>query len=124
MRKWLLLGLIMVGGYANSHQLTPTYPVLTPSHIGGVYQTEMVMFNRRQDIEYYQISVFDDDWNSVPFAASERIIRLPYLDRMAFTLYFRNEDKDRVRYICTESKIVKDDLQSAVVSSRICSKIK
>lgn len=124
MGKWMLLGLLGFGGYAYSHQLTPTYPEIRPSHINDVYQTTMTMFNRRNDIEYYQINVFDDDWNSVPFATSERIIRLPYLDRTQFTLYFRSEDRNNVRYICTESKILKDELQSAVVASRICSKIK
>jgi hypothetical protein len=120
----MLLGLLGFGGYAYSHQLTPTYPEIRPSHINDVYQTTMTMFNRRNDIEYYQINVFDGDWNSVPFATSERIIRLPHLDRTQFTLYFRSEDKNNVRYICTESKILKDELQSAVVASRICSKIK
>ena len=124
MKKWILLGLLGFGGYLHSHQLTPTYPELQQSHINGVHQTTMVLFNRREDVEYYEVDVFDDNWNSVPFAISERIIRLPFLERTQFTLYIRDIDKEDVRYICTKSKIIKDDLQSAVVSSRICSKIK
>ena len=124
MKKWILLGLLGFGGYSHSHQFTPTYPELQQSHINGVYQTTMVLFNRREDVEYYEVDVFDDNWNSVPFAISERIIRLPFLERTQFTLYIRDIDKEDVRYICTKSKIIKDDLQSAVVSSRICSKIK
>jgi hypothetical protein len=124
MKKWILLVLLGFGDYANSHQFTPTYPELVPSHINGVYQTTMILFNRRDDIEYYQINVYDQEWNPVAFAIGQRIIRLPYLERTNFTLYVRNEDKNKVKYICTKSKIVKDDLQSAVVASRICSKIK
>jgi hypothetical protein len=124
MKKWILLGLLGFGGYTNSHQLTPTYPELQQSHINGVYQTTMTLFNRRDDIEYYQVNVYDQEWNPVAFAVGQRIIRLGYLERTNFTLYIRDEDKNKVKYICTKSKIVKDDLQSAVVASRICSKIK
>jgi hypothetical protein len=124
MKKWILLGLLGFGVHANGHQLTPTYPVLESSHINGVYQTTMNLFNRRDDIEYYQVNVYDQEWNPVAFAISERIIKLSYLERTQFTIYIRNEDKERVKYICTKSKILRDELQSAVVASRICSKIK
>ena len=107
-----------------SHEMTPTYPELRPSYTDGLYSVKMKLFNRRDDIEYYQVNVYDQEWNPVAFAIGQRIIRLPYLERTNFTLYVRNEDKERVKYICTKSKILKDDLQSAVVASRICSKIK
>lgn len=124
MRLWIVAILLGVGVHASAHQLTPTYPTLESSHINGVYQTTMNLFNRRDDIEYYQINVFDQEWNPVAFATSERIIRLPYLERTQFTIYIRDEDKERVKYICTKSKILRDELQSAVVASRICSKIR
>ena len=42
----LVLGLL--SGYASAHQFTPTYPELSPSHMTGVYKSEMVLFNTRK----------------------------------------------------------------------------
>lgn len=79
------------------------------------------MFNRRSDINYYQIEVYDADWNEIPFAASERIIKMNYLQRMSLEIFIKAEDYDRVTYICTRSKILKGGGPS-VIASNICSK--
>ena len=108
---------------ANAHELTPTYPELRPSIHDGVVVTDMLLFNRRDDVNYYQIEVFDEDWNAIPFASESRVIELGYLERKSFFIYFRDEDKDNVEYICTRSKILKGD-DTSVIASNICSRVK
>ena len=106
-----------------AHELTPTYFKLTPSIYDNVDRTTMMMFNRRSDINYYQIEVYDAEWNSVPFATSERMMQLKYLERKSFEIYVKAKDAERVTYICTRSKILKGG-ESSVIASNICSKIK
>jgi hypothetical protein len=107
----------------SAHELTPTYFEMKPSIYAGVYKTTMTMFNRREDIKYYQIEVFDKDWNPVSFATNKRIIDLNYLQRTNFEIYFREKDVAKVTYICTRSKILKGE-ETTVIASNICSKIK
>jgi hypothetical protein len=81
------------------------------------------MFNRREDVKYYQIEVYDEEWNPITFATTERILTLKYLERKGFEIYIKANDVDRVTYICTRSKILKGG-ESSVIASNICSKIK
>jgi len=60
---------LFLSGHVSAHEWTPTYPELTPSHVEGVVYTDMLLLNRRQDIRYYEISVWDEEWNRVPFAS-------------------------------------------------------
>jgi hypothetical protein len=57
------------------------------------------------------------------FAAENRIFKVKYLERKAFTVYIRDKDVLKVKYICTRSKLLKGGGPSRV-SSKICSKIK
>lgn len=116
--------LISFSGNAAAHELTPTYPEIRPSYINGVSVTTMKMWNRRSDASYYEISVFDEEWNELGFATSNRIMKMEYLEHRTFEIYFRDEDKDKVSYICTTSKQLKDDVLSTGVKSRICSRIR
>lgn len=116
--------LMLVSGNAAAHELTPTYPEIRPSYVNGVSVTTMKMWNRRSDAEYYEINVFDEKWKPVEFATSNRVMHLNYLEHKSFEIYFRDEDKDRVSYICTTSKQLKQDVLSTGVKSKICSRIK
>jgi len=116
--------LILFANSAAAHELTPTYPEIRPSYVNGVSVTTMKMWNRRSDAKYYEINVFDEKWNPVSFATSNRVIQLNYLEHKSFEIYFRDEDKDRVSYICTTSKQLKRDVLSTGVKSKICSRIK
>jgi len=107
-----------------AHEMTPTYPKLTPAYIDGVYQTTMEMFNKRQDVEWYEIGVFDKDFKPIPFVSSYKILNLKYLGHVTFDVYIREGDKDRATYVCSKSKIRKDGSTKTAVSSRICSKFK
>jgi len=107
-----------------AHEMTPTYPKLEPSHLDGLLVTTMQMFNKRADVEYYEIAVFDKEWNPVPFVTSYNIIKLDYLGKVTFDVYIRKNDKQRVGYICSRSKLRKESTVRTAVTSRICSKFK
>lgn len=119
----MLLGL---SGYASSHQFTPTYPEWESSYSPGIVQTTMLLFNSREEINYYEIKVFDEEWNSLPFAGAgiANVMYVPYLDRKFIPIYLREKDVGLARYICSRSKILAGGVQASQVSSRICSKLK
>jgi hypothetical protein len=109
---------------AQAHEMVPTYPKLVPSHVDGLLKTTMKMFNKRVDVEYYEIGVFDKDFNPVPFVTTYNIFKLDYLGHVTFDIYIRARDRDRAEYICSKSKIRKDSNTKTAISSKICSKIK
>lgn len=114
---------MLFGGYASAHQFTPTYPKFEASFVAGVVTTKMELFNKRQEIEYYELNVYDADWNAMPFASENKLIRINYLETKKINVYLKKEDIKRAVYICTESKIKKQQVQATTVSSKICSKI-
>jgi len=116
--------LILSSSQLLAHEMTPTYPELRPSYVDGLYSTTMKLFNRRDDTAYYEINVFDKDWNKVPFATQDKLIKIGYLERSEFEVFIRGDDYQKVEYICTTSKLLKSDTGKAAVMSRICSKIK
>ena len=109
---------------AFAHEMTPTYPKLEQSHLDGVLKTTMQMFNKRGDVEYYEIGVFDKDFKPVPFVTAYNVIKIEYLGHVTFDVYIRKSDKDKAVYICSKSKLRKDSNIRTAISSRICSKIK
>jgi len=126
MMKIYVFVLLMVGIGQNAiaHEMTPTYPVFTYSHLSGVMKTTMSMFNKRADVQYYEIGVFDKDFNTVSFVTSYSVVKLDYLSKVDFDIYIRNDDVARVVYICSRSKLNKDESVRTAISSRICSKVK
>ena len=115
---------MLVPSLAFAHEMTPTYPKLSPSHLDNVYKTTMEMFNKREDVEYYEIGVFDKDWNPIPFVTSYTILNVKYLGHVTFDIYIRKQDVSRTEYICSSSKLRKEDSKRTAVNSRICSKVK
>ena len=115
---------MVLSGLVSAHQFTPTYPKLTPSFVEGLVSTQMTLFNKRSDVEYYELSVFDKDWNEVPFATTKKIIEIQYLETKQIDIYIRNADKERAVYICSRSKLKAKSETSTLIASRICSKIK
>jgi hypothetical protein len=109
---------------AFAHDMVPTYPELRPSYLEGVLVTDLELFNKRNDVDYYEITVFDEYWNTVPFVTSYKILKLSYLERVKFSVYIRSKDKNRATYICTKSRLRGEVGPSTVISSMICSKIK
>lgn len=124
MIRYVYIMLLMLGGQVNAHQFLPTYPKFEQSFISGVSHVKMELFNKREEIEYYELSVFDADWNSLPFASENKLVQVKYLETKKINVYVRNDDLKRVSFICTESKIRKELAKNTVISSKICSKIK
>ena len=109
---------------AYGHEMVPTYPRLEMSHVDGLLKTTMKMFNKRADVEYYEVGVFDKDFNPVPFVTAYNVFQLPYLSHTTFDIYIRAQDKDRAVYVCSRSKLRKDSNTKTAISSKICSKFK
>lgn len=107
-----------------AHEMKPTYPKLYPSYIDGIHKAQVQVFNRRSDVEYYEVGVFDKDFNTVPFTTSYRIVKVSYLSFVNIDIYIRSEDVEKATYVCSRSKLKKDQVTRTAVASRICSKFK
>ena len=123
MHRYLILLLVM-SGYASAHEFTPTYPKLKNSYVEGVLYTTMTLFNMRKDVEYYEFGVFNAEWEKVPFAMQDKVMRFKHLEKKKVDIYIREKDKEEVVYICSKSKLVVTGTAKTSVSSRICSKVK
>tara|TARA_R110000765_G_scaffold21946_2_gene56415 strand:+ start:395 stop:709 length:315 start_codon:yes stop_codon:yes gene_type:complete len=104
--------------------MTPAYPVLDSTYINGVVVARMKLFNRRADVDYYEIEVFTENWKPIPFATTSRVLKVPLNRTRLFDVYIRFVDVKKARYICTTSKVFKGKNQVTLVSSMICSKIR
>ena len=124
MRLISIIAAALITSSAAAHELTPTYPEIESAYVDGVSVIKMKMWNRRDDASYYEVNVYDSEWKPVPFATPEKIIKLGYLEHKSFELYIRDTDRDKIKYICTTSKQLKQDVQSTGIKSRICSKVK
>ena len=76
MKYGFAAALILFANSAAAHELTPTYPEIEPAYVDGVSVIKMKMWNRRSDASYYEVNVYDQDWESVPFASPEKVMRL------------------------------------------------
>jgi len=124
MRTVVMLFLMTLSSFAIGHQWTPTYPTLKNSYVPGVLSTRMELFNARSDVTYYQIGVFDADFKAVPFATSEKILKIEHLGRRTVDVFIRKRDLSIAVYICSKSKLLSKGSATTSISSRICSKIK
>lgn len=124
--KYFVMTLLMflTSGYASAHEWLPTYPKLVQSYVEGILQSELTLYNARQDVEYYEIGVFDKDMSPVSFATAEKIVNVEYQRRKKVTVFVRQGDRDRAVYVCTKSKLLKDSGTKALITSNICSKFK
>lgn len=116
--------LVLFSSAVNAHEMTPTYFKFKNSTYSGIYETNLSLFNKREDQSYYAIGVFDKDFEHVPFAAKSRILKVEPNQRSKVTVYVRKNDLDRVVYVCTVSKTPKGQTASTGITSRICSKRK
>ena len=122
MIKLFFMVALFLAGKVSAHEMTPTYPPLIPSYVDGLVSAKMTMFNARKDVDYFEVGVFDADWKPVPFAATAKIMRVPYGSTKTFEVFVRDEDKKRATFICSLSKLRSDNSARAVVSSKICSR--
>jgi hypothetical protein len=124
MKKILVIVLAMFCGPALAHEMSPTYVEFNSSYIENVLETNIEIFNRREDVNFYQIEVYDKDWKPVVFVTTTKILNLKYLEKKSIDVYIKEADKDSVVYVCSLSRFVKEDVTKTNVSSRICSKVK
>lgn len=124
MNRLLSALLIFGANHIYAHEFTPTYPRFEPSYVDGILQTKMKIFNKRNDVEYYELDVYDKDWNPIDFGANEKVFHLSYLETKYLDVYIRKSDSDKVTYICTSSKLIAKKESTTLISSKICSKIK
>lgn len=122
--KKLLLTLLFVSSMVQSHEMVPTYPKWKPGLYPGVLETTIEIFNKRSDVEYYEIGVFDKDWQPVYFVADYKVFKLKYLSSISIDVYIAKENRDKVEYICSRSKIRSSSDTRTAVSSKICSRLK
>lgn len=120
MRRVVIL--LLLSSWVSAHELTPTYPSWSETLNPEVLSTKVTLFNRRQDVQFFAVGIYDNDWQKVPFAASDRLLRVPYLEARELRVYIQKEQIGRAVYICTRSKILKGIQKLSAVSSTICSK--
>lgn len=107
----------------SAHEMTPAYPIIKPSYVSGVVKVDLSLFNSREEINYYEIGLYDLNWDGIPFSAVYRIIKVGYKERKNFSVYIRESDLDEAVYVCTTSKIRRQRETKTLVSSRICSRL-
>jgi len=124
MRGSIGLCLLLFSGAVLSHEMTPTYPKWEISGVDDVKKTTMRLWNSREDVRYYEIGVFSDDWKPIPFVTAYRIIPLDYLKEVKFDVYITENNIKRARYICSLSKLRSSSESQTLLATRICSKFK
>ena len=125
--KYFALLAIFLCGSATAHQWTPTYPELRASYISGIHTTDMKLYNSRGDVDYYQIQVFDEDFEPVKFAITggqSNVVNVPHRKTVSVSVFVPSAESSRVVYICSRSMILKENKSASLLFSRICSKVK
>ena len=104
--------------------MTPTYPKFKDSFMDGLLVTEMEIFNKRRDVDYYEIGVFDKDFKAIPFVSSFNVYKIAYLETIKVEIYVRKKDESKILYICSRSKVLEQKVSNTSITSTICSKIR
>lgn len=120
----LLLLTLLLASTVKSHEMVPTYPEWSLGVYPGILTTRIEMFNKRKDVEYYEIGLFDKDWNEIYFVADYKVFKLKYMSSIAIDVYIAKENRKRVEYVCSRSKLRKQGDTKPALSSRICSRFR
>ena len=123
MYRSVILWVLLCSSVA-AHDMTPTYPKWKMSFIPSAKMTTMQVFNKRSDVQWYQIGVFDKEWQPIPFVTRYKIINIKYLQRVKFDVYVNEENAKVAEYICSTSKLRGNDDFKPIVESKICSRFK
>ena len=116
-----LIFLLLIGS-ANAHQMSPTYPQWSQSYLDGLSVTRVRVFNKRKDVKYYEIGVFDKDMKPIPFVSQYDLRGINYNSYAMFDVYVNNNYIKDAVYVCSTSMLT--DVKSSGVASKICSKFK
>ena len=104
--------------------MRPTYPSWQISHIPDVKVVRMELFNKRADVEWYEIGVFDVNFKPLPFVSRYSVMKIPYLTQVKFDVYVTEANSIGAEYICSISKLQASEDNRPMVSSKICSRFK
>ena len=125
MRSAVALCLLLFNYTVHSHEQTPTYPTWKVSGVDGIKKTNIRLWNKRPNVEYYEIGVFKEDLETpIPFVTAYKIVPLGYLKEVKFDVYIRESNIKDARYVCSLSKLRSKDMSKTLVATRICSKFK
>ena len=124
MKTFVFLLLFLGVSAASAHSWIPTYFEFRPSHLAGVYVTEMTLFNKREDAKYYSVEVRDEYFNPVPFRTASPFYVVDYLEKRKISVYVAEKNLDKALYICSRSRFPAGTKASSLVSSRVCSKVR
>jgi len=116
--------LILISTNLLAHEQTPTYAFWNPSHIQGVVKTEIEIFNKRNDVTYFEIGVFDADWNMQNFVTSWNILEVKQYERKTAVIYMTEANSLAAEYICSISKIRSSNQTQTALASQICTRLK
>ena len=108
-----------------AHEMTPTYPEFKPAVMDGIYKTNIQMFNHRDDVQWFEVGVYDAEWNDVSHVSTSGILKVEYLRRASVDIFVTEKDLERVVYICSTSMLDGSTTNNkAFMASKICSKVK
>lgn len=124
MKYWTIAAAMLFANVAAAHEMTPAYPKFESMYLKGILQTTMKIWNRREDASYYEINVYDEEWNEIPFTIVDKIVQVGYLETKSFNIFIREEDLEKVEFICSTSKLLKREVINTGITSRICSRVK
>ena len=124
MRSAVVLCLLLFNYAVHSHEQTPTYPKWTVSGVSEVKKTQIRLWNSRPNIEYYEIGVFDGDWQPIPFVTAYKILPVKYLQEVKVDIYIKESNIEEARYVCSLSKLRSSNESQTLLVTRICSKFK
>lgn len=124
MKKLIFALAILFVSSSYAHEMVPTYPEWKRGFYPGILQTTIEIFNKRSDVEYYEIGLFDKNWKPVYFVADYKVVRLRYLSSVSIDIFIAKEKRDQVEYVCSRSKLRKGNESRTAVSSKICSRFK
>jgi len=116
-----LIFLLLVGN-VNAHQMSPTYPEWSASYLDGISNTRVRLFNKREDVKYYEVGVFDKDMKPIPFVTQYHLRGVNFNQYATFDIFINDKYKKDAVYVCTESMLT--EVKSSGVASKICSKFK
>ena len=122
--KYLFVMFCLISVGVSAHEQTPTYVKFKTSYVQGVVSSEIKIFNKRKDAQYYEVQVLNSEMDPVPFATNEKIVRVPYLKKKTVEVFVSRKDLVNVTYICTKSRELRSSKSKTIISSRICSKVK
>ena len=125
MCRLLCLWLLLLNCAVESHEQSPNYHNWKPSGIDEIKKTNIRVWNKRPDIEYYEIGVFEEDLKTpIPFVTAYKVIPLKYLKEVKFDIYIRESNIEEARYVCSLSKLRSSNESQTLLVTRVCSKFK